>query len=335
MVYSNRGVMALSAAIIFMLWKILACFSAFTPHSMTPPIALYPASWAISPLLHDPRLTTSKPFWLSPLASTSSLMLTNLATPILQVLIPLYIYPDASWDEVAAAANQVPITAIINPNSGPGTGGPDLPYQQGLNKLRAACVTILGYVYTSYGSRPLPEVKADIDQYDLYFNLHGIFLDEVASSPDELSYYADLYKYVKSKADSYQVVLNPGTQIDESYISLSQPAGDMVVIFEGSSNDPSNDWQHYLPSPYVPNYPRDHFAAIIHTSPSSATMRSDIDLAVARHIGYVYVTDDIMDNPYNLLPTYWQDEISYIKLLNGQARSSRFCFYLPLILKNS
>jgi hypothetical protein len=106
------------------------------------------------------------------------------ATP--QLWIPLYIYPDSRWDEVAAANSRVPFTAIINPDSGPDSGPPNFNYEIGLNTLRNGCVTILGYIHTAYGTRSLDEVKADIDLYDKYFDIHGIFVDETSSSADQL-----------------------------------------------------------------------------------------------------------------------------------------------------
>jgi hypothetical protein len=46
----------------------------------------------------------------------------------LRIMIPLYIYPSwyspalYVWDDVAAAASRVPVTAIINPHNGPNGG---------------------------------------------------------------------------------------------------------------------------------------------------------------------------------------------------------------------
>jgi hypothetical protein len=43
-------------------------------------------------------------------------------------------------------------------------------------------ITLVGYVYTSYGQRPLQQVKSEIDRWiDFYPGLQGIFLDEQAS----------------------------------------------------------------------------------------------------------------------------------------------------------
>ena len=65
-----------------------------------------------------------------------------------EMLIPLYSYPNwydpesYIWDDVAAAASQISITAIINPGNGPGSCPPNIDYQRGISDLRDAGVTI-------------------------------------------------------------------------------------------------------------------------------------------------------------------------------------------------
>lgn len=231
------------------------------------------------------------------------------------ILIPLYNYPtwwDTAtylWDDVAAAQSRAPITAIINPNSGPDGGPPNSDYVQGLNTLRTAGVKMLGYVSTNYGNRDLNLVKAEIDLYAIHYNINGIFLDETASGVDKLNYYTTLYEYIKSKSGLTQVVLNPGTQIAESY--LSQPAGDTAVIFENGSG-----WPGYVPDSYVQNYPTNRFAMLAYSVPTATTMRSYVDLARARNIGYVYVTNDGGANPWDTLPSYWNALVDYVAQLN-------------------
>ena len=43
-----------------------------------------------------------------------------------------------------------------------------------------------------------------------------------------------------------------------------------------------------------------------------AGMRQAVDLAVFRNVGYVYVTDDGGDNPWDSLPTYWTQLVDYV-----------------------
>ena len=230
----------------------------------------------------------------------------------LQILVPLYSYPSwytpASylWDDVAGMGREVPIVAIINPNNGPNGGPPNSDYTHGLNDLRAGGVTILGYVYTSYGARAITNVEADIDLYDQYFNINGIFLDEVANTTNQLSYYRQLYQYIKAKPHLSLVFANPGTQTDEQFIS--SPTADTTVIFENDTG-----WSAYVPDGYASNYPAGRFAALPYAASTETLLRSNIDLAVQRNIGYIYVTNDGGSNPWDSLPSYWTQEVAYVK----------------------
>jgi len=184
-------------------------------------------------------------------------------------------------------------------------------------------VKILGYVFTSYGGRDLNVIKADIDYYDLCFDIDGIFFDEAASNADKCDYYQQLCEYVKSSSNLDRTFINPGTGPDECF--FSQTNCDTGVIFEGDSSD----WPTYIAPSYVPDYPSERFAAIVHNVPNSGTMKIDINLAVVRDIGYVYGTDDTLTNPYDELPSFWQTEIDFIESRNICTK-----IWLPLVLRN-
>jgi hypothetical protein len=202
------------------------------------------------------------------------------------------------------------VTAVINPNNGPDGCPPNSDYQRGLDDLRSAGVSMLGYVYTSYGTRDVATVKADVDLYDQCYAVDGIFFDEVSSSADDLAYYTGLYVYVKARPNLDTVVLNPGTHIDESY--LSDPAADTAVIFES----PSDNWPGYVPDSYIGDYPPERFAMLAYNVPDTSTVCAHIDLAQHRGIGYVYLTDDTLPNPWDSLPGYWSAQIDCIEQLN-------------------
>jgi hypothetical protein len=238
----------------------------------------------------------------------------------IKILIPLYSYPNwyapdrYIWREVIAAAQKVPIVAVINPNNGPDGDLPNQDYQKGLNDLRKAGITILGYVYTKYGDRPLSKVKYDIDLYSRHFDVDGIFFDEAASSKEKINYYQQLYQYTKSQSKLKTVVLNQGTSTDEIY--LQKPATDIAVTFENYGKA----WLENRPRNYIDRYQKNRFSALIHTVADPVTMKKYIDRAVDRNIGYVYITDDSPDSsdrdPWNSLPSYWQEEVDYIYSLN-------------------
>ena len=239
----------------------------------------------------------------------------------LKILLPLYIYPNwyepdnYTWSQVVTAAKRIPIVAIINPNNGPDGNPPNRDYARGLEDLKQADVTTIGYVHTQYGDRPIAEVKRDIDLYYQYFGVRGIFIDESASNVAEIDYYQDIYNYIKAKGDRELVIINPGTHTDREYIT--RPAADTSVIFENYSHV----WGEYQPQAYVDSNQSEHFASLIHSVSDAATMKSHLDKAVESNIGYIYITDDSPNNddgdPWNSLPPYWQEEVDYIRDLNN------------------
>lgn len=247
-------------------------------------------------------------------------------TTKIKILIPLYSYPTwynqdtYFWPEVVKAAKKVPITAVINPNNGPGGGPPNQDYTKGLNELsQENNISILGYVATNYGKRDIQQVKTDIDFYNNYYNLQGVFLDEAASGADKLDYYQEIHNYIKAQPNLDTVVLNQGTHPDEGY--LTKPAADIAIIFENYSTA----WPEYQPSDYVSNYDAKRFSCLIHTVPDATTMKSHIDKAAERNIQHIYITDDSPDrpdqDPWNSLPSYWQEEVNYIQSLNQKNQS--------------
>jgi hypothetical protein len=83
-----------------------------------------------------------------------------------RIAIPSYFYPGPLWTQMADAVPQVGL-AIINPNSGPG-GAANPDYASQVVHSRAAGLTVIGYVHTSYGARSAGEVQSEIDAYYAY-----------------------------------------------------------------------------------------------------------------------------------------------------------------------
>ncbi|MFH0879027.1 MAG: spherulation-specific family 4 protein [Lentisphaerota bacterium] len=229
----------------------------------------------------------------------------------LRILIPLYSYPEwytpssYLWNDVALAGQRVPITAILNPDDGPGTGFPNSDYQVGMSNLWAGGVTMVGYVFTSYGARNPNLVKADIAAYGSNSMMRGIFLDEAASGTNQLAYYQDLYAFIHARTNLATVILNPGTTIAGEY--LSSPAADIAVIFENDTG-----WPSYVADAYVRSYSPHRFSALFYDVPTLETMQTNVDLAVQRNVGWVYATDDAGANPWDRLPVYWTQLVDYV-----------------------
>jgi uncharacterized phage-like protein YoqJ len=241
--------------------------------------------------------------------------------PKLQVLLPLYIYPNwydknkYAWQQVIAAAKKVSIVAIINPNSGPNNAPPNTDYQQGIKDLHQAGIKVVGYVPSNYSNRDIRSVKTDIDLYLKYFKVDGIFIDEAASSTEKANYYQQLYQYIKSKSTSHNVIINPGVNIAEDYIS--QGVADTIIIFENYQKN----WNNHTQVKYHKKYPAQNFAALVHTTANRKLMKSTLDRAIKNNLGYIYITNDSTNtpnkNPWDTLPEYWQAEVNYIQQLNS------------------
>lgn len=166
------------------------------------------------------------------------------------ILIPLYIYPtgggvEASYASVIATARKYPrarIYAIVNPASGPGTVV-DGNFTDAIIKLRAAGVTVLGYISTDYPTVPghdavtVAAAKGKVDTWrTLYPLVDGLFLDEMTYN-DPLSasvkaYYEDLTSYAHNLG-YFPVIANPGVAVPVSYPQSA--IADVIVIHETSS----------------------------------------------------------------------------------------------------
>ncbi len=220
--------------------------------------------------------------------------------------VPAYFYPGSYWTQLDQARSGVGV-AVMNPDSGPGAGqNPN--YVGAVQSAEAAGINVVGYVYTSYGSRSIAAVESDIsDYYSWYPDLDGIFLDEASTNCGNEPYYAALDGYVKSKGGAGLTVLNPGTQTNQCY----EPAADILLTFEGSDTQYVSSYS--APS-WVARYPASHFWHVIYGTSTVSAMATAVQLSKARNAGYVYVTPATLPNPYDVLPTglYWSGELADI-----------------------
>ncbi len=218
--------------------------------------------------------------------------------------VPAYFYPGAPWTQLVASAPTVGI-AVMNPNSGPGTASnPD--YVRTVHDAQQAGITVLGYVHTSYGARPLAEVLADVSSYYTWYGVDGVFVDEASTDcVQEATYYRPLYHAIKAQAQPGRdrVALNPGTQTHECYMG----AADVVVTFEGSY---SSYVSGYTAPGWVVQYDADRFWHLVYAAPTTGDLLQAVFLSKQRRAGWVYVTPDTLPNPWDTLPAapYWRLE---------------------------
>lgn len=208
-----------------------------------------------------------------------------------------YFFPGAKWDAVLAHR---PAITLINPSNGPGASA-SATYQAQVVKAKAAGAKVFGYVHTKYGARLSSEVRADIDNHFNWYGVDGIFIDTVANKVDFVAYYAELAAHIKSRKGT--VVLNPGTSTIEAHAAIA----DHIMVFE---NTLVNYKARSAPA-WEAKYPRQLFWHAVHTCPQ-AELAGVVALAKQRNCGLLYVTDDIMPNPYDTNPTYLAEEAAAI-----------------------
>lgn len=235
-----------------------------------------------------------------------------------ELLVPAYFYPAAEglvfWDRLIAAAARVPVVAILNPASGPGAQI-DPAYLDVVSRARSAGVTVIGYVASGYGARPIAEVSEDILRYQNFYPIDGIFVDEMGNdgSAQSIGYYAAVYDYVKALDPKHRVIANPGTVTKESY--LTHPTADALVVFEHDAST----YRRYVAQSWAQTTPANRLAHLVHQVSGLRAARRLLDLAAQRNAGLVYFTDDQLDNPWDTLPSFWNGLVDEICKRNRSA----------------
>ena len=216
-------------------------------------------------------------------------------------MVPSYIAPGSSWSKINAGHPPVDL-AIINPASGPGSS-PASNYVSQVAASQGAGVDVVGYVHTSYGSRSLATVENEIAEYESWYHVDGIFVDEASTScSTEASYYAPLYAYIHAQPGLDLTILNPGEATNQCYMA----AADVVLGFEGSPSDLATAGP--LPS-WTAGFPAGRFWGVVYGA-SSGVLASTLATLAADGFGEVYVTDQNLPNPYGALPSYWSQELT-------------------------
>jgi hypothetical protein len=231
----------------------------------------------------------------------------------MEILVPAYFYPTLGpdWGLMTQAASSVPITAILNPASGPGDFV-DPNYVAALNAFRAAGGKVLGYVTSSYATRDLGAVEDEVERYASFYPVDGIFVDEMTNDTLGVHYafYAGLHDFIKSHHPSFLVLGNPGVNTQEQY--LSTPTVDALLTFEFYGG-----YRSYVPDAWTRDYPPRCFAHVPYRIASADTMLAYVQLAAARNAGRIFVTDADLPNPYDRLPTYWDAEVACVAALRA------------------
>jgi hypothetical protein len=148
-------------------------------------------------------------------------------------------------------------------------------------------------VYTNYAARDHEICKQRIDLYGRLYNTVGINLDQMSNVAGNEGYYGNLTAYTKNKGMTYTVG-NPGTVIPESYVGTV----DTILVYESSGLPAISTLKSRT---FNGKYDMNNFGAIPHSVSSySATWVNRAEDVV----GYIYVTNDKMPNPWDTLSKY-------------------------------
>ena len=216
---------------------------------------------------------------------------TTISSP--RFVVPAYFRPDVlpgDWETMVNQVHKVK-SVILNPASGPGSE-PDPVFYLPLAKLHRAGVTVLGYVDTGYGQRPIQQALADFGLFLRWYGVTGVCFDRVSVSAEDLDRYAALSRIAREMGAG-TVLFNHGAHPLAAYAEHA----DLLGTFEGS-------YRAYLQLS-VPRWtrtrPAEQFYHVVHSVPREHLADAFL-LAVGRRAGCTYVTDRAGPNPYDCLP---------------------------------
>ena len=239
--------------------------------------------------------------------------------PQVRILVPAYFYPSGKgledWKRMMRAASQVPVVAIANPASGPGTS-PDPVYKDAIDRARSSRRD--GDRLRGHRLRPPPPRGRGCGckrWLRFYPGLQGIFLDQQRATPHTSPDYEALRDAIRKRLADAVIVTNPGTDSAAEYVT--RRAADVVCLFE---NHEGFDAVHR------PDWSRQHHARTVRRPPLRGRRPfPDADTivrkAVREGIGYLYVTDAFGRNPWDRLPAYWEHEVAAVRAVNAPPTS--------------
>ena len=230
-----------------------------------------------------------------------------------QLIIPYYSYmtPDSpAVQNMILASKSFSVTVVIKPDV---ISNPDGNWTASVAALASSGISILGYTTMLYGARTVNDVLADIDSYNTWPNaskINGIYLDQASNEFSYVEDYKIIYQYVRSKFScKSKTFLSTGTNVDPSFFHIDEKnrTADTVVIFD----DDYKNWNTFVFAPFYSNLASSELCAIIYSC-TKQDMVQVIETAAKNNIGFIYVTDRQMNNPFDSLPTYYDDLILYL-----------------------
>jgi hypothetical protein len=195
-----------------------------------------------------------------------------------------------------AADRSAPRLIVMNPHNGPGRRA-RASFRAAVSVAHDSGSRVLGYVATRYGARSISGVLEDVDRHIAWYDVDGIFFDEVAAGPERLLHYGVLARRVRARGQA--VVLNPGVVPARGYLELA----DLVVTFEGHHRD------HAAALSRTPRWlrrmPPGRVAHLVYGATREEALATVRAAGAAAH---VYATSGAPPNPWGTLPPYLHEQ---------------------------
>ena len=221
------------------------------------------------------------------------------------LIIPWYIYPDGAASGTDGVLNaflverakhpNVDVQVIVNPDNGVGWSI-DSNYQAFIDTLLASNCTPLAYIPTTYGARPIAEIKAEVVRLgNLYTGIVGIFYDEASDTdtPSNIAYYSEITAYAHAMGYT-PVCINAGIGIPNSFYTAASMF-DTCVVYENKKYQQVGDLL------VQPEAVRDKRCVMVYNNPWNLQKVNEL----VAHARWVYVSD--CGAGYDTLPTYIVD----------------------------
>jgi hypothetical protein len=148
-------------------------------------------------------------------------------------------------------------------------------------------------VYSKWGKRGLAQVAADIGKYREWYGIEGVLIDEFSTDPATASYYLAVRRYAQSLGMNY-VMGNPGTDVPAQFVGA---LADNFTIYENAGLPDSDRF-----GGWYAQHDRANWSCCVHSAHFDERRVRDM----SRRLGFLYVTDDTLPNPYDRLSSYFE-----------------------------
>jgi hypothetical protein len=244
-----------------------------------------------------------------------------------QLAVPSYIHPGAdpeAWNRLIGSPSDKVGVVVANVLNGP-DGQRNPLWADVMTRAHASGKRVLGYVDTGYlgqtglrtrlGSADPADWMAQVNQevdgwYEWYgAAVDGIFFDQGFHSCGDdnviAGRYAQLHRNEKDRHPGSMTVLNSAAAVPQCY----EDSADVLLTYEGDyasyfGRNPSTADNFQDPG-WVPRDPHKFWHIVYDVGADH--LAEVLDASRERNAAYVYVTDDRLPNPYDVLPgaAYW------------------------------